>query len=124
MVAGIGLTSRATAADVRAALAAVLTRAGAWPARLATIERLGDDPRLLALGLPVVMFSAEELAAVVVPTPSERVARSSRTSSVAEAAALSAAGAGARLVVAKVVHGPVTIAIAQPAPSAAPGPAR
>jgi cobalamin biosynthesis protein CbiG len=121
-VAGVGLTSRATAADVWAALTAVMTSTGCWPTRLATIEGLRGDHRLLALGLPVVTFSAEELAAVAVPNPSDRVARAIGTPSVAEAAALCAAGPGARLVLAKVVHGPITVAIAEP-PGAAFTPA-
>lgn len=64
-------------------------------AGLASIDRKGDEAALLALaarrGWPLKLFNAEELAAVPVPNPSERVAREMGTASVAEAAALLAA---------------------------------
>jgi cobalt-precorrin 5A hydrolase/precorrin-3B C17-methyltransferase len=53
------------------------------------------------------------LDAVVVPTPSDVVARAVGTHSVAEAAALAAAGPGAELVVDKVVGSRVTVAVAR-----------
>jgi cobalt-precorrin 5A hydrolase/precorrin-3B C17-methyltransferase len=65
-------------------------------AGLASIDRKGDEPALLALSQrrdwPLKLFQADELAAVPVPTPSERVAREMGTASVAEAGALLAAG--------------------------------
>jgi cobalt-precorrin 5A hydrolase/precorrin-3B C17-methyltransferase len=65
-------------------------------AGLASIDRKGDEAALLALaerrGWPLRLFGAEALAAVPVPNPSERVAREMGTASVAEAAALLAAG--------------------------------
>jgi cobalt-precorrin 5A hydrolase/precorrin-3B C17-methyltransferase len=68
-------------------------------AGLASIDRKGDEPALLALAerhnWPLKLFQADDLAAVPVPNPSERVAREMGTASVAEAAALLAAqGAG------------------------------
>jgi cobalt-precorrin 5A hydrolase/precorrin-3B C17-methyltransferase len=68
-------------------------------AGLASIDRKGDEPALLALAArhnwPLKLFQADDLAAVPVPNPSERVAREMGTASVAEAAALLAAqGAG------------------------------
>ncbi len=66
-------------------------------AGLASVDRKGDEPALLALaeqrGWPLKLFSADELAAVPVPNPSAAVAREMGTASVAEAAALLAAQA-------------------------------
>ena len=91
-----------------------LARHGLAPeavAGLASIDRKGDEPALLALaerrGWPLRLFSAESLAAVTVPNPSAQVKREMGTASVAEAAALQASGA-ACLRIAK------TIARAQP----------
>ena len=64
-------------------------------AGLASIDRKGDEAALLELarrrGWPLRLFSADALAAVVVPNPSSRVAAEMGTGSVAEAAALLAA---------------------------------
>lgn len=54
-----------------------------------------------AVGAPVWAYPAARLAAVRVPCPSPTVASAVGTPSVAEAAALLAAGAGGRLLVAK-----------------------
>jgi len=66
-------------------------------AGLASIDRKGDEPALLALaeqrGWPLRLFSAEALAAVTVPNPSAQVELEMGTASVAEAAALQASGA-------------------------------
>ena len=77
-------------------------------AGLASIDRKGDEPALLALaeqrGWPLRLYDAPTLAAVPVPHPSEAVAREMGTPSVAEAAALQAAspaGGPARLLVQK-----------------------
>jgi len=79
-----------------------LTVAGLAPeavAGLASIDRKGDEAALLALsqrhGWPLRLYDAETLAAVSVPNPSEAVAEAMGTASVAEAAALRAAGAAA-----------------------------
>jgi cobalt-precorrin 5A hydrolase/precorrin-3B C17-methyltransferase len=68
-------------------------------AGLASIDRKGDEAALLALsqrhGWPLRLFDADTLAAVSVPNPSEAVAEAMGTASVAEAAALRAAGAAA-----------------------------
>jgi cobalt-precorrin 5A hydrolase/precorrin-3B C17-methyltransferase len=65
-------------------------------AGLASVDRKGDEPALLELagrhGWPLRLFSADALALVPVPHPSEQVAREMGTASVAEAAALLAAG--------------------------------
>ena len=79
-----------------------LASAGLAPeavAGLASVDRKGDEPALLALarrrGWPLRLFSAAELAAIAVPNPSEAVAREMGTASVAEASALLAAAAAA-----------------------------
>jgi cobalt-precorrin 5A hydrolase/precorrin-3B C17-methyltransferase len=68
-------------------------------AGVASADRKGDEPALLALaerrGWPLRLFSAAELAAVPVPNPSSAVARELGTASVAEASALLAARAAA-----------------------------
>ncbi len=69
-------------------------------AGLASIDRKGDEPALLALaaqhGWPLRLYDAPTLAAVAVPHPSETVAREMGTPSVAEAAALQAASEAGR----------------------------
>ena len=76
----------------------VLSQSGlaeAAVAGLASIDRKGDEPALLALaaarGWPLKLFTAAQLAPVVVPNPSEAVAREMGTASVAESAAWLAA---------------------------------
>lgn len=76
----------------------VLSQSGlaeAAVAGLASIDRKGDEPALLALaaarGWPLKLFTAAQLAPVVVPNPSEAVAREMGTASVAEAVAWLAA---------------------------------
>lgn len=63
----------------------------------ATIDRKHDEAAILALasqhGWPLRFFSAEALARVEVPSPSETVRKYMGTPAVAEAAALLAAGA-------------------------------
>lgn len=82
-------------------------------AAVATIDRRAGDAVVTALGLPVRSFTASALAAVEVPNPSVRVAAEVGTASVAEAAALLAAGPGATLVVTKRIGGTATLAIAR-----------
>ncbi len=106
-------------------------------AGLASIDRKGDEPALLALaeqrGWPLRLFDAPTLAEVAVPHPSETVAREMGTPSVAEAAALQAAasageaGRPARLLVEKRIEragagerGAATLAVALAARQWAP----
>jgi cobalt-precorrin 5A hydrolase / precorrin-3B C17-methyltransferase len=120
LIAGIGTTTDATETDVVEALEVALERGGLSPAALsalATIDRRTEHPAIVAaaehLGLTVVDFSAAELDRITVPTPSEVVRQAVGTASVAEAAALGAAGTGATLVVPKLVRGRVTVALAR-----------
>ena len=71
------------------------------------------DPVVTALGRPVRAFSAEELAARRRAEPERVVAAEVGTPSVAEAAALLAAGPGAELVVAKQKGATATVAVAR-----------
>jgi cobalamin biosynthesis protein CbiG len=83
---------------------------------LATATVKADEPAVLALaqthGWPLRLYDAPALAAVAVPTPSGVVARHVGTPSVAEAAALLAAGAAARLLLTKRRSAHATCAIA------------
>jgi cobalt-precorrin 5A hydrolase / precorrin-3B C17-methyltransferase len=111
---GVGASSNAPA-DAAATLldAALAGLARASVAEVATIDRRAGDPVVTSLGLPVRAFAAEALATVDVPTPSEAVRAAVGTPSVAEAAALLAAGPGAELVVAKVAGKEATVAVAR-----------
>jgi len=117
---GVGTTTDASGQDACDAVESVLSAAGLAPrslATVATIDRRAEHPAVLAVakrwGCQVRIFAAEELDAIDVPTPSAVVARSVGTRSVAEAAALAAAGTDAVLVVEKVVSPRVTVAIAR-----------
>ena len=92
-------------------------------AGLASIDRKADEPALLALAAqrhwPMRWFDAPRLAAVPVPNPSTAVAQEMGTASVAEAAALLAAGPEAQLLQTKRIEragsgerGAATLAIA------------
>jgi len=116
LVAGVGASTGAPADAVEPLLVAALAGAGlarASVSEVATIDRRAGDPAVLALGLPVRAFPAAALAAVDVPTPSEVVRAAVGTASVAEAAALLAAGPGAELVVTKQVSAHGTVAVAR-----------
>ena len=116
LVAGVGASTGAPADAAEPLLVACLAGAGlarASVAEVATIDRRATDEAVLAFGLPVRAFSAAALASVVVPTPSEVVRDAVGTASVAEAAALLAAGPGAELVVTKQVAPHATVAIAR-----------
>jgi cobalt-precorrin 5A hydrolase/precorrin-3B C17-methyltransferase len=100
-------------------------------AGVASIDRKAGEPALLELARrhdwPLRWFTASELASVAVPNPSAVVAAEMGTASVAEAAALLAAGPGARLLAGKqVLHalsgerGAATLAIAMAAEQWAP----
>ncbi len=107
-------------------------------AGLASVDRKGDEPAMLALaqrrGWPLRLFSADALAQVPVPHPSALVAHEMGTASVAEAAALLAAGgpvgpgdAGAPLLLPKTIEraadgerGAATLAVALEAQQWAP----
>ncbi len=86
-VIGLGLASRATAAEVRAALVA------AGPADLlATLDSRAGHPALAGLGVPLRALPEQALHGVVTPSRSDRIFARFGCGSVAEAAALVASG--------------------------------
>lgn len=106
IVAGLGFRSAAAAASLRDALA----RAG--DGEVAALATAADKAGAAAivdlaaeLGLPVIAVAPADLAAQPVATRSPRVAALRGTGSVAEAAALAAAGPGARLLGPRAVSG-------------------
>ncbi|MFB7632382.1 cobalamin biosynthesis protein [Streptomyces sp. NPDC056149] len=122
VVAGVGARRGVAAAEVVELIGAALAVAGRRPAALAglaTVTGKAAEPGLLGaarhFGVPLRSFPAEALAAVGVPAPSGVVRAAVGTPSVAEAAALLAAGPGAALVVGKRVSAAATCALAAPA---------
>jgi cobalt-precorrin 5A hydrolase/precorrin-3B C17-methyltransferase len=116
LVIGVGASTNAPATEAVELLAAVLAESGLAlesVTTVATIDRRAADPVVTALGLPVRSFTATALAVVEVPNPSEVVATEVGTPSVAEAAALLAAGPGAELIVVKHKARAATVAIAR-----------
>lgn len=116
LVAGVGASTGAPPEAVSELLDAALDDAGlarASVAEVATLDRKTPEPALRALGLPLRGFTAEALRAVAVPTPSAIVAGAVGTPSVAEAAALLAAGPRAELLVPKRANAVATVAIAR-----------
>lgn len=112
---GVGLSTGATADELLALVEEVLAAAGADepPSRgsgppltaLATLDRRAPHPALLTLagrlGLSPLAYPAATLASVPVPHPGRAPGAAVGTPSVAEAAALLAAGSGAELLVPK-----------------------
>ena len=113
---GVGCSTAATAAEVRAVVAEAL--AGGAADVVATVDRRAGHP---AIPAGVVTFPAGLLGAVDVPSPSAVVAEAVGTPSVAEAAALLAAGPGARLVAGKHKGATATAAVAAAPRPAGPG---
>jgi cobalamin biosynthesis protein CbiG len=114
-VVGLGLSSAATAGDVRRSAETALQAAGiGWAEveRIATIAALAPDRRIVSLGYPVVGYEAGQLAAVEGVEASRRSQLAVGTPSVAEAAALLAAGPTGVLVVPKQRSAGVTAAVA------------
>jgi cobalt-precorrin 5A hydrolase len=116
-VAGLGFRSAATEADLALAVRMALAATdGKTLDALATVARKATTPALRAFaasaGLPVL---GVEVAGRETPTQSARVSAGFQTGSVAEAAALAAAGQGARLIVTRVTatNGMATAAIAE-----------
>ena len=120
LVLGLGTRAGSSREELAAAIDTALRWAGlehAGIAALATLDRRAGEPGVQAVaqryGWPVTGFSAAALASVDVPHPSKNVAAATGTPSVAEAAALLAAGPGAVLVLAKTVFPRSTVAIAR-----------
>ncbi|MGW5849442.1 Rv2231c family pyridoxal phosphate-dependent protein CobC [Streptomyces sp. NPDC055254] len=99
VVVGVGGRAGVSAAEVYALVEETLRGAGLAAASvtaLATVESKADEAGLMEaakrFGVPLLGYSAEELAAITVPHPSESVRAATGTPSVAEAAALAAGG--------------------------------
>lgn len=92
---GTSLQTLETAVDQALAL---IAQSRVAVTALATIDKKNDEVGLLALsaqhGWPVFLFSAEQLAQITVPNPSETVRKHIGTPSVSEAAAMLAANTG------------------------------
>ncbi len=122
IVAGIGCRKGTAAAEVEAAIAAALLRAGIAAHSLkaiATSAAKGGEPGIVAAasarGLPLVLVPQDRLEAAGerTATKSARVAALTGVPSLAEAAALAAGGPTAWLLGARVAIGPATCALAE-----------
>lgn len=121
IVAGVGCRRGAPAADIEAAIRAALERAGV-PAHaleaIATIAAKQSEAGIQAvaelLGVSFVVVSDSDLrsASDRTKTQSARVLEMTGVGSVAEAAALAAAGSSARLISPRLVVGAATCALA------------
>lgn len=117
---GIGCTRGAPSEEVLELVRATLAEAGVAPgavACIATIDRKKDEAAIDAvaarLGVKTRFFSASELAAETrIAHPSGSVTEAIETASVAEAAALLAAGPDAKLIATKRKSAHATCAIA------------
>ncbi len=122
LVVGVGASKGASAEGLHDAVHQVLSSAGLDPsavADVATLDAKVNEPAIVELaerlGVGIVAFDAPLLASVEVPNPSEIVRDAVGTPSVAEAAAVVAAGLGSRLVSTKTVSatGDSTVAVAR-----------
>jgi cobalt-precorrin 5A hydrolase len=121
IVAGIGCRHGTPAAAIAAVIDAALARAGLAKDALgiiATSATKGGEPGIAAtasaLRVPLVLVPPADLeaAGVRTVTRSERVVALTGVPSVAEAAALAAGGATARLLLSRIAIGPATCALA------------
>jgi cobalt-precorrin 5A hydrolase len=121
IVAGIGCRKGAAAAAIEAAIEAALTRAGLAADALALIatsaakgKEAGITDAAARLGVPLVLLAQSDLEAAGnrAETRSERVVALTGVPSLAEAAALAAAGPASKLLARRVAVGPATCALA------------
>jgi cobalt-precorrin 5A hydrolase len=107
--------------EIEAAIAAALAKAGLAAEQLdviaASATKVGEPgvaAAAIARGVPLVLVSQSDLMAARAGTVthSERVIALTGVPSLAECAALAAAGAGARLVLPRLAVGPATCALA------------
>ncbi|MFD3575955.1 cobalamin biosynthesis protein [Streptomyces sp. NPDC058644] len=99
LVVGVGASKGVPAEEVAGLVRDALRDAGLSPASvtaLATVDTKAAEPGVVGaaarLGVPVVAYSADELAGVAVPNPSAAPLAAVGTPSVAEAAALCGGG--------------------------------
>jgi cobalt-precorrin 5A hydrolase len=122
IVAGVGCRKGASAADIEAAIDAALAHAdlgGETLGMIAAPAFKGGERGIMdaaaARGVPLVLVTQSDLeaAGARTVTHSERVVALVGVPSVAEAAALAAGGAAARLIAARIAVGPATCALAE-----------
>jgi cobalt-precorrin 5A hydrolase len=122
IVAGIGCRKGAAAAEIEAAVATALVRAGLSASALsliATSAAKGGEGGIAAaasaLGVPLVLVPQRELEAAGprTMTTSARVIAATGVPSLAEAAALAAGGPAAQLIAPRVAVGGATCALAR-----------
>ncbi len=120
LAVGLGCHKGTPAPEILAFLTHILQRERLSPAclaALATVAARKDEPGLKEaarhLGVELLWFTPAELAAMAAPNPSPHPARHLGTPSVAEAAALKAAGG--RLIVPKQKAANLTLAVARAA---------
>jgi cobalt-precorrin 5A hydrolase len=121
IVAGLGFRHATPAAEIVALVERALSEVAAPPARLAGLATAADragEPAIRAVaerfGRPLTGVSEDAMVAVDarVVTRSARIAASRRVGSVAEAAALAAAGEGATLLLPRIASAGATCALA------------
>jgi cobalt-precorrin 5A hydrolase len=122
IVAGIGCRRGAAAADIEAAIRAALARAGISAAELKVIAtsttkeaEAGIATAASTFGVGVMPIAEAELkaAGARVATRSDRVLALTGVPSLAEAAALAAAGPSSRLIASRLVVGAAACALAK-----------
>ena len=125
IVAGVGCRRGAPAPEIEAAIRAALANAGINSNALGAIatatakqNEIGIETAAASFGVNVVLVSDAELkaAGARATTKSERVLALMGVPSVAEAAALAAAGPSARLISPRLVIGSATCALAASEP--------
>ena len=119
-VLGVGFRGAAELASLQDAMQQALAAAGAAPLDAVVTESAKSRAPVFrefaqVLGVPGLGITAEDLGQMITPTQSERIRDRFGTGSLAEAAALAAAGPKARLVACRVVSGDgkATAAIAE-----------
>jgi cobalt-precorrin 5A hydrolase len=122
IVAGIGCRRGAAAPDIEAAIRAALARAGIAAADLKAIAtgsakaaEMGIAAAAAQLGIKVMLIPDDQLkaAGMRVATRSDRVLALTGVPSLAEAAALAAAGPSSHLIASRLVVGAATCALAR-----------
>jgi cobalt-precorrin 5A hydrolase len=129
IAAGIGCKRGAPASDIKAAIRAALARARIGADALdviATMQAKSGEPGIRAaadtLGVSLIVVPELELTAANarVETHSARATTLAGVGSVAEAAALAAAGPASKLIVPRLIVGTATCALAASPPERAP----
>ncbi len=115
LTVGVGCESGCPRAEIDALLSVAETQLGIDldAAAFASIDLKQDEVAFVELAPDMRFFSAADLAAQVVPNPSEIVRAEVGTPSVAEASALALAGSGAELILPKIKNRKATLAVAR-----------